>query len=109
MYIPEKGDIVFVNFSPHAGHEQGGNRPAIILTEREFNRRTHLTVACPITSQIKGYPFEIKIPESMKIKGTILTDHIKSIDWRARDIRKVEKSPKGLVEDCLNKINIFLK
>ena len=88
-YIPRKGDLVWLNFTPQSGHEQAGKRPAIILSPAEYNRKTSLVIVCPITSKIKGYPFEVKIMGE-KITGVVLSDQVKSLDWRARDAAYIE-------------------
>lgn len=107
-YIPNKGDIVFLNFSPQSGSEQAGHRPAIILSSQIFNQGSFV-LACPITSQEKGYPFEIKIPQGLPIQGVILTDQIRSLDWRSRNLTFKCQAPNEIVEDCLYIINEILK
>jgi len=84
-YIPERGDIVWINFDPQSGHEQKGKRPAIVLSPKEYNKKVGLGLFCPITSKIKNYPFEVEI-SSKKINGVVLSDQIKSFDWRTREI-----------------------
>jgi len=84
-YVPERGDIVWLNFDPQAGHEQAGKRPAVVLSPRAYNQKVGLALFCPITNQRKGYPFEVNIPEGLEIGGVILSDQIKSLDWRSRD------------------------
>lgn len=102
-YIPNKGDLVWLNFSPQAGHEQRGKRPAIIISPKEYNKKTHLALCCPITSNEKGYPFEVVL-NSKKIKGVILADHIKNLDWRARKVKFIEKAKSDVLSECLEKI-----
>lgn len=108
MEAPEKGDLVYLNFNPQSGHEQAGHRPAIILSPKSFNAVTHLAVVCPITRQIKGYPFEVKLPEGLKVEGAILTDHIKSVDWKSRNMKVVGKAPPSIVEVCIKRIHTFI-
>ena len=85
---PERGDIVWVNFNPQAGHEQAGHRPAIVLSTSFYNRQG-LMICCPVTTKKKGYPFEVAIKcKSGNTKGVALADHIKSLDWEARGIKK---------------------
>jgi mRNA interferase MazF len=81
-YVPEAGDIVWLNFTPQSGHEQAGHRPALVLTPRAYNAKTSLMLCCPMTTQIKGYPFEVLIPGTPP--AVILSDQIKSLDWRSR-------------------------
>lgn len=82
-YVPAKGDVVWLEFSPQAGHEQSGHRPALCISPREYNEKVGLAIFCPITSQSKGYPFEVELPQSMAITGVILSDYVKSLDWKA--------------------------
>lgn len=83
-YIPERGDIVWVDFNPQKGHEQAHRRPAIILSPKFYNEKARLALMCPITTQIKGYPFEIGL-DAGKITGAILSDQIRSLDWHSRN------------------------
>ncbi len=89
-YIPERGDIVWINLNPTKGHEQGGHRPAIIISPKDFNTTLNLMVVCPITSKVKGYPFEVII--SLKeIQGAVLVDQMRSVDWKERNIKYMSK------------------
>lgn len=83
-YTPEQGDVVWLDFNPQAGHEQRGRRPALILSPTAYNKRIGLALVCPLTKQAKGYPFEVELPDGLPVAGVILSDHIKSQDWRAR-------------------------
>jgi len=105
--IPEKGDLVYLNFSPQSGHEQAGRRPAIILSPSLFNKGKFV-IACPITTIEKGYPFEIKIPDGLKIHGVILVDQVRSLDWRSRGLTIVDHAPEETVQECLDLISIIL-
>ncbi|RKX74487.1 MAG: endoribonuclease MazF [Spirochaetes bacterium] len=96
-YVPERGDLVWLDFNPQAGHEQSGKRSAIILSPSEYNARIGLCVVCPITSKEKGYPFEVQINEK-RISGVVLSDHIKSLDWKIREIRFIDKASKSVLE-----------
>jgi len=96
-YIPEKGDIVWLNFNPRAGKEQSGRRPVQVLSSQKYNH-FGLLIACPITSKVKGYPFEVLINKN-KIKGAVLADHVKNVDWKAR---KIEFEDKCSQETLLN-------
>ena len=94
-YIPKKGDLVWLNFSPQKGHEQSGHRPALVVSSATYNK-IGLLLACPITSKIKGYPFEVRV-KTRKIDGCILADHIKNLDWKARKASFIEASPEGVL------------
>jgi mRNA interferase MazF len=83
-YIPARGDIIWLTFNPQAGHEQAGRRPALVLSPSEYNEKVWLAILCPITSQIKGYPFEVEIPDGLPVTGVVLADQGKSLDWKAR-------------------------
>jgi mRNA interferase MazF len=89
-YCPE---IVWLDFDPQAGREQAGRRPAYVLSPRKYNQRTGLALVCPITSQVKGYPFEVRLPEGLAVKGAILADHVKSLSWMARNAAYICSSP----------------
>ena len=83
-YTPDRGDIVWVTFTPQAGHEQAGRRPAVVVSPRAYNARVGLALLCPITSQVKGYPFEVGVPPGLAVSGVVLADQVKSLDWQAR-------------------------
>ena len=83
-YVPERGDLVWLQFNPQAGHEQSGLRPALVVSSTTYNEKTGLAIFCPITNQVKGYPFEVKLPAGLKVTGAVLSDHVKNLDWKAR-------------------------
>lgn len=85
-YVPEAGDVVWLDFDPHSGHEQAGHRPALVISPATYNRRTGLMLCCPLTSQVKGYPFEVAISGARP--SVALADQIKSMDWQARNAIK---------------------
>jgi len=85
-YVPDAGDLVWLTFDPQAGHQHRGRRPALILSPRVYNAKARLAIACPITSQVKGYPFEVVIPPTGRITGVVLADHVKNLDWEARRV-----------------------
>ena len=107
-YVPEKGDIVWLNFTPQAGHEQMGRRPAIVISPYDYNEKVGLGLFCPITSKEKGYPFEVKV-ESKKIGGVVLSDQIKSLDWNKREIEFIVKSKKTEIDDVIEKIKTLIE
>jgi mRNA interferase MazF len=106
-YIPERGDIVWINFDPQSGHEQKGKRPAIVLSPKEYNKKVGLGLFCPITSKIKKYPFEVEI-FNKKINGVALSDQIKSFDWKTREIEYIGKITPEKVEEILSKLSVLL-
>lgn len=99
-HAPNVGDIVIVDFDPQAGHEQAGKRPALVLSPVKFNNVTGFAWLCPVTNQEKGYPFEVKVQGTKKTKGVILTDQLKSLDWSARNLHKVDK----VNAECLTEV-----
>ena len=107
FYFPERGDIVWLNFDPQTGHEQKGKRPAIVISPKEYNKKTGLGLFCPITSKIKNYPFEVRI-ETEKITGVILSDQVKSLDWKTRKIEFIVKANPVKVEETIDKISVLL-
>ena len=88
-FVPQAGDLVWLTFDPQAGREQAGRRPALVLSPGEYNRRSGLALVCPITSQAKGYPFEVAVPPNQGATGVILSDHVKSGDWKVRHAEKL--------------------
>jgi mRNA interferase MazF len=108
-YIPDNGDFVWVTFNPQAGHEQAGRRPALVLSPAAYNGKVGLAILCPITSQIKGYPFEVLIPAGLKISGAILSDQVKSIDWKARQAEFVCKLPPATFNEVVQKLSTLIR
>jgi mRNA interferase MazF len=100
---------VWVNFTPQAGHEQAGRRPAIVLSPRIYNERAGLAVLCPITSQSKGYPFEVGLPAGLRLRGVILADQLKSLDWRQRQVQRAGKVPEGTLQEVRKLIAALLE
>ncbi len=107
-YCPKRGDVVRISFTPQAGHEQAGHRPAVVLSPEAYNRKIGLALLCPITSKIKGYPFEVVIPDGLKARGAILSDQIKSLDWKARKASLLCRLPDATINDVLNKAGTLL-
>jgi mRNA interferase MazF len=107
-YIPERGDVVYLDFRPQAGHEQAGRRPALVLSPSRYNGKVGLAVLCPITNSIKGYPFEVLIPGGSGIGGAVLADQAKSLDWRSRRASFKCKLPKEIISETLGKISALL-
>ena len=107
-WSPEKGDIIWINFEPQAGHEIMKPRPALILSPRVYNKKASLAVMCPITSTIRNDSFEVRLPPRMKTTGVILADQVRSLDWNARKARFIEHTPAEIVDDALSKIVALL-
>jgi len=108
-YVPERGDVVWITLNPQAGHEQAGRRPAVVLSPRSYNGKVGLAILCPITSQVKGYPFEVQIPSGLEIRGAILADQVKSLDWRAREAESMCTLPAEAIAEVLQKIRVLLR
>ncbi|MEZ4866207.1 MAG: endoribonuclease MazF [Caldilineaceae bacterium] len=107
-YIPDRGDIVWLMFNPQAGHEQAGRRPALVLSPAAYNGKTALALVCPITSQVKGYPFEVQIPMGLAIAGVVLADQVKSLDWRVRRAAFICQAPQLTLDEVLQKLGVLL-
>ena len=107
-YIPDRGDLVWLEFDPQTGHEQAGRRPALILSPKAYNQTTSLALACPVTNKVKGYPFEILLPTGLKVAGVVLSDQMKSLDWRARKASFAGRAPAEVVADVLAKLETLL-
>jgi mRNA interferase MazF len=103
-YVPERGDVVWLAFSPQAGHEQAGTRPALVISPASYNRRVGLALFCPLTTQVKGYPFEVVLPPGLKAKGAVLADQIKSLDWRVRKAKLLCRVPGEVMEETLGRV-----
>ncbi len=103
-YVPDTGDFIWLMFDPQAGREQAGRRPALVLSPRIYNAKSGLALLCPITSQIKGYPFEVQVPGGQGITGVILADHVKSADWRVRRAAKLGCCPSGVLDEVRAKL-----
>ncbi|MBX9770174.1 MAG: endoribonuclease MazF [Candidatus Obscuribacterales bacterium] len=107
-YVPASGDIVWLEFDPQTGHEQAGRRPALIISPQPYNGATSLAIMCPITSKIKGYPFEVTLPSNRKISGAVLADQIKSLDWKSRRAKFIDTAPSEVMAEVLAKIRTLL-
>lgn len=103
-YVPERGDLVWLVFDPQAGHEQAGRRPALVVSPKPYNAVTNLALFCPITSRVKGYPFEVVLPAKSLVIGAVLCDQIKSLDWKARKAKLITKTTPDIIAEVLGKI-----
>ena len=105
---PGRGDPVWLTFGPQAGHEQAGRRPAVVLSPAGYNRRVGLALLCPITSRVKGYPFEVAVPSGLPVGGVVLADQVKSLDWRTRRAEIVGRLPESSLGEVLAKLGTLL-
>ena len=108
IYIPKRGDAIWINFNPQAGHEQAGRRPAIVLSPQSYNGKVGLCLLCPITNQVKGYPFEVLLPPDAGVTGAVLSDQVKSLDWRVRNAEFVTNLPDTITNEVLKKLKSLL-
>lgn len=106
-YIPERGDIVWADFNPARGHEQAGRRPAFVVSPFYYNQKSGLVIICPITSQVKGYPFEVLIKEP-EVSGVILVDHLRSVDIQARRLEFLVRAGASVVQEFSLKLRALL-
>ena len=107
-YVPQCGDVVRITLNPQAGHEQAGRRPAVVLSPQKYNGKTGMAILCPITNQIKGYPFEVLLPEGLPVAGAILSDQVKSLDWHARNAELICTLPEETISEVLQKLVTLL-
>ena len=108
IYVPDCGDLVWITLNPQAGHEQAGRRPAIVLSPKEYNGKTGLAIFCPITSQVKGYPFEVLLPKGLSVAGAILSDQVKSLDWHARNVELICTLPAETISEVIQRLSLLL-
>lgn len=107
-YVPDRGEVVWINFNPQAGHEQAGHRPALVISPAAYNKKTGLAILCPITTKIKGYPFEVIIPEGLEARGVVLADQVKNLDWRVRKADFLCKLPDKTMLEVLKKLSTLI-
>ena len=103
-YVPEQGHAIWLTFDPQAGHEQAGRRPAVVLTPVAYNQKVGLLLTCPVTTQVKGYPFEVLLPQGLPVSGAALSDQVKSIDWRARRASFICALPESVLLEIVAKL-----
>jgi mRNA interferase MazF len=103
-YIPKRGDAIWLDFNPQTGREQAGWRPAFVVSPANYNGKVDLALLCPITSRIKGYPFEVVIPEGFAMQGVVLSDQLKSLDWRSRHADFICTLPDSVAQEVLKKV-----
>jgi mRNA interferase MazF len=107
-YVPDRGDAIWIALDPQAGHEQAGRRPALVLSPASYNGRVGLALVCPITSHVKGYPFEVILPPGLRIAGAVLADHVKNLDWRVRKARLMCAVPEVIVNQVVTALNVLI-
>jgi len=107
-YVPDAGDVVWVDFMPQVGHEQSGRRPAVVLSPRIYNEKASLAVLCPVTSHVKGYPFEVELPAGLSLRGVILADQLNGLDWRKRRAEKLAKLPPAVLDQVRARVAVLL-
>jgi mRNA interferase MazF len=107
-YVPDRGDAVWITLDPQAGHEQAGRRPALVLSPASYNGRVGLALFCPITSRVKGYPFEVPLPADSPVSGVIGADQVKSLDWRARQATHIGPVSDQVVADVLHRLQTLI-
>ncbi len=108
-FVPERGDAIWITPDPQAGHEQAGRRPALVLSPSAYNGRVGLALLCPITSQVKGYPFEVPLPAGLPVAGVVGADQVKSLDWRARKASRIGAIPDEVVAEVARRLQTLLQ
>jgi mRNA interferase MazF len=107
LYVPDAGDLAWLDFDPQAGREQAGRRPAVVLSARYFNDKTGVAYVCPITSKIKGYRFQVLLPAGLPVHGSVLCEHMRSLDWRARNATPMGKLPDTILKEIRAAVRTF--
>ncbi len=107
-FVPGRGDVVWITMNPQAGHEQSGRRPALVLSPAEYNARVGLAIVCPVTHQVKGYPFEVALPQGLPVAGVVLSDQVRSLDWQARAAELLCHVPQDTTSQVLARVATLL-
>ena len=107
-FVPAQGDVVAISLDPQAGHEQKGRRPALVISKKLFNRRTGLALACPVTNTSREIPFHVALPREASVTGFVMVEQVKSVDWRARRVRYIEKVPLTTLNEVLSVLDAFV-
>ena len=108
VYVPDRGDLVWIDFDPQVGREQRGRRPAVVLSPRRYNEKSSLALTCPVTSKPKGYPFEVPLPDGLEIEGVVLADQLRSLDYRGRRASFVASLPRQTCNEILGRAKALL-
>ena len=106
-YVPKRGDFIWIDFDPQAGREQRGQRPGLVISPVDYNK-TNMALVCPITNQVKGYPFEVVIPSGLAVTGAVLSDHIKCLDWKARNATHKGQATPALFREVMAKLSVLI-
>ena len=107
-FVPDRGDVVWLTFDPQAGHEQAGRRPALVLSPAAYNGKVGLALVCPITSRVKGFPFEVVLPEGLPVSGAILADQLRNLDWIERRASRLCRVPEMVLAQVLGRLEALL-
>ena len=107
-YVPDRGDFVWIDLNPRQGREESGHRPALVVSPKAYNRKTNLCVICPATRQVKGYPFEVSVLTADGATSVILADHVRSVDWKVRRVRKIEQVPDEVLQEVVSRLEALL-
>ena len=108
-YIPERGDAIWLDFNPQTGREQAGRRPAFVVSPAAYNGKVGLALLCPVTSRVKGYPFEVPIPEGLPVSGVVLSDQLKSLDWRKQRAEFICALPESFTQEVKKKVEALIR
>ncbi|MBI3823169.1 MAG: endoribonuclease MazF [Planctomycetes bacterium] len=103
-FVPDRGDVIWIDFDPQTGHEQAGRRPAVVLSPYAYNRPSGLALLCPITNQAKGYPYEVSLPDGLRVSGVVLTDQVKNMDWKQRRAAFLCDMPAEVIAEVVEKL-----
>ena len=107
-YVPDRGDIIRINFSPTSGREQHGGRPALVLSPQAYNHRSELAVVCPITNTVRNFPFEVPLPKNFEVTGVVLADQLRSVAWAERDAKLVSSAPIPVLTEVIAKVETLI-
>ncbi len=107
-HIPDRGDLIWLTFIPQAGREQAGRRPALVISPQAYNAKSGLALVVPLTSQIKGYPFEVALPDGLPVAGVVLADQVRSLDFRVRQAEFIAKVPQEVLDQVLAKLRVLM-
>jgi len=108
-YSPRRGDVVWITLAPQSGHEQAGRRPAVVLSPDSYNSKVGLALFCPVTSLVKGYPWEVELPAGLPVSGVVLSDQVKSLDWRSRSVEPICALPEPVIAEILGKLGALMR